>query len=535
MVPKLSQLKGTIEALASGLREAGHVVVSSISPDRPHLVVLGKDFGLLAVYVQNPWDGETLDEANQRLNKRLATYRQLLPEEHHGYLKRMIFPVEAMPKVAIKNPKSINKISAGWLKSESRKKLDESTYGEIREFLVPTDYFAPRTYELQTDENYQSRVDKRFALDSEQHRLGMKRVREVMVVTGPAGSGKSLILASRAKRLAEEHPDWKIQVLCFNHGLVPYLEYIIGDYENVSVQQFGVFHYALGHRFTMGAGADAKSIEQQVKAREKGIEITYDALLIDEVQDFAPGWIQFALDGLFPNRGGATLVGDLNQSIYRESNLEVALTGRLVEYEHLTHPYRSTRQILNVVSILDPNLTVEGEELSLPGPIPELVYANGVEASAKAIRYDINDLILGGTSPGDIAVLCLSGYAIAPIRNELKDSGIPVQAVWQPKKEPLDLAADTVKVITVNHSKGIEFSVVCIYGLDELRDPDEPDLDPEERANRTQFERLNLVGPSRAKDRLYLYYRKPNRFVKRLFESGAVNEWTYPDDYPGEN
>jgi hypothetical protein len=113
----VSQLKGAIESLAAGLREAGYVAVTSLSPDRPHLIAIGKDFGLLAVYVQNPWDGETLDEANQRLNKRLAAYRQLLPDEHHGFLNRIIFPVEAMPKVAIKNPKSINKISADWLKA----------------------------------------------------------------------------------------------------------------------------------------------------------------------------------------------------------------------------------------------------------------------------------------------------------------------------------------------------------------------------------------------------------------------------------
>ena len=534
-MPKLSQLKGAIEALASGLREAGLIAVTSLSPDRPHIVVLGKDLGLLAVYVQNPWDTETTDEANQSLNKRLATYRGLLPDEFHKFLKRIIFPIELMPKAAIENPKSINKISAAWTKAIPERKVEPSDYVKLREFLVPTDYFAPRMYQLQEDVNLESRIEKRFALDSEQHRLGMKRIRDVMVLTGPAGSGKSLVLASRAKRLAEEHPNWKIQVLCFNHGLVPYLEYIIGDYDNISVQQFGTFHYGLGHRFTMGAGADSKSIEQQVKAKEKGIEINYDALLIDEVQDFAPGWIQFALEGLFPNRGGAVLAGDLNQSIYRESNLETALAGRFVEYEHLTHPYRSTRQILNVVSILDPTLAVEGEELSLDGPLPELVYANGVDAAAKAIRFDVSNLISEGTAPGDIAVLCLSGYAIAPIRNELRDSGIPVEAVWQPKKEPLDLGANTVKVITVNHSKGIEFSAVCIYGLDELRDPEEPDIDQEEKINRTQFERLNLVGPSRAKDRLYLYYRKPNRFVKRLFESGAVNEWAYPDDYSGEN
>jgi AAA domain/UvrD-like helicase C-terminal domain len=533
----VSQLKGVIEALAAGLREAGHTAVFSMSKDRPHISVLDKHRGLIAVYVQDPWNGETVEEANQQLNLRLAAYRDLLPDDFQPVLKRFVFTADKLPAAAVDQPRRVKKISGSWLDALPKREMSGERFTAIREFLVPADYFAPRMYEAQTDDNLQSRIEARFALDKEQHRLGMMRVRDVMVVTGPAGSGKSLILAARAKRLATEHPDWKIQVLCFNHGLVPYLEYIMGEHENVSVQQFGKFHHALGHRFSMGTEADIKSMEQYQKAKEKGIEISYDALLVDEMQDFAPGWIQFALDGLFPNRGGAVLVGDLNQSLYRESNLEAALTNHHVIREHLHHPYRSTREILKVISLLDPSLTVEGEDLVPEGaPKPELVYANGVQAAARAIRFDIQNLLEEPhMSPGDIGVLCLSSYGIAPIRNALRDAGIPVQASWQPRREPLELDSDSVKVITINHAKGIEFKAVCLYGLDELKDPDEPGLDSEEHASRLHFERINLVGPSRAKDRLYIYYRKPNRFVKRLFKSGAVNEWTYPDDYSGES
>ena len=39
------------------------------------------------------------------------------------------------------------------------------------------------------------------------------------LIRGVAGSGKTLILASRAKMLAKKHPDWNILILCFNISL----------------------------------------------------------------------------------------------------------------------------------------------------------------------------------------------------------------------------------------------------------------------------------------------------------------------------
>ena len=532
----MSELKYIVEALSVGLREIGCTVVTSVSPDRPHLVVLEKNSGFKAFYVQDPWGSETPEEATQKLNLRLSSYRSLVPDKFHGLLKRGVIPNSLIPQVALDTPKKVKSISGSWLFKFPKKELETTDFAEIKAFLVPNDFFRPRMYKHQVDNEADSRVEHRFALDSEQSRLGMKNIKDVMMVGGPAGSGKTLVLAARAKRLADDHPKWTIQVLCFNHGLVPYLEYVLGDYANIQVEQFGNFVARLGHRISMSPTDESKSLHDYELAKLKGIDFNYDALLIDEVQDFSAGWIRFALDGLFPHRGGALLVGDPNQSIYRNTDFDRALEGHQVECVQLGRPYRSTKQILRVVSILNSELEVQGSSLAPDGPLPDVVYANGPEATGRAMVFDIKNLIAEGVSPGNIGVLCLSKYAIAPIRNSIEAAEIPVKAIWKPKIDPLELDSDDIKVITINHSKGIEFDAVLIHGLDELRDPNEPDISVEERNERLLFERVNLVGPTRAKNRLFIYYRKSNRFVDELFKhEEAVRLWKYPDQYPGES
>lgn len=532
----MSELKYVVEALAVGLREIGCTVVTSTSPDRPHLIVLDKESGFKAFYVQDPWGSETLEEATQKLNLRVSSYRSLVPDEFHGLLKRAVIPKRLIPQVARDTPKKVKSLSGSWLSRFPKNVLETDTFAEIKNFLVPNDFFHPRMYEHQFDKAADSRIEQRFALDADQSRLGMKNIKDLMMVGGPAGSGKTLVLAARAKRLAEDHPEWKIQVLCFNHGLVPYLEYVLGDRANIQVEQFGNFVTRLGHRFSMSPTDDTKSLADYELAKIKGIDFTYDALLIDEVQDFSAGWIRFALDGLFPHRGGALLVGDPNQSIYRNTDLDRAFEGHQVDRVQLSRPYRSTKQILRVVSILNAELEVEGSTLAPNGPLPDVVYANGPEATGRAMVFDIKNLIAEGVSPGNIGVLCLSKYAIAPIRNSIEAAEIPVKAIWKPKIDPLELGSNEIKVITINHSKGIEFDAVLIHGLDELRDPKEPDISADELQTRLLFERVNLVGPTRAKNRLFIYYRKSNRFVNELFKhEEAVRIWKYPDQYPGES
>lgn len=47
------------------------------------------------------------------------------------------------------------------------------------------------------------------------------------LIRGVAGSGKTLILASRAKMLSKENPDWKILILCYNISLANSIQQMI--------------------------------------------------------------------------------------------------------------------------------------------------------------------------------------------------------------------------------------------------------------------------------------------------------------------
>ena len=86
-----------------------------------------------------------------------------------------------------------------------------------------------------------------------------------------------------------------------------------------------------------------------------------DALLIDEWQDFMPPWTELAMALVKPGRGGIALAGDPRQALYRDAAMQAELPKRDVEIVSLVTPYRSTRQILDVTSALDPTMAVAGK------------------------------------------------------------------------------------------------------------------------------------------------------------------------------
>src|SRR5699024_11861087 len=60
-------------------------------------------------------------------------------------------------------------------------------------------------------------------MDLHQENLAKQIGDKNRLIRGVAGSGKTLILASRAKLLAKQHPDWKILILCYNISLASYI------------------------------------------------------------------------------------------------------------------------------------------------------------------------------------------------------------------------------------------------------------------------------------------------------------------------
>ena len=161
-------------------------------------------------------------------------------------------------------------------------------------------------------------------------------------VKGPAGSGKSLALAARAAELANE--GMRVLVCTFNITIGNYLRHLALRYavdwhtvaENVDFLHFHWWckracsvsgndaHYdalwrkhpaeeVLEHRL-------AELVGQIYDNQSSGTSLPqYDAILVDEGQDFRPLWWQSLLKAVTPN-GEKLLVADKTQDIYGTAN-----------------------------------------------------------------------------------------------------------------------------------------------------------------------------------------------------------------------
>lgn len=239
------------------------------------------------------------------------------------------------------------------------------------------------------------------------------------------------------------------------------------------------------------------------------------------------------------------IAGDDNQAIYRESSIEDVFPPEKISVEYLDVPYRSTKQILQLVHTMLPELEVPGIETAPDGLVPDLVYVNGDSASAQQADALAQDIIyimenFPDANFGDFGILCTRNYQVKALAGVIRSKlwkhfgeGVYTSPIFKGFGESLDMRRDTVKILTIHSAKGLEFRFVLLVGLQVLADGiEELDSDSERDG---QEAKLNLVGPTRAKDLLYLYYNTDNLFLRRLQgNTSLVNLRRYPDDYEVE-
>ncbi len=216
----------------------------------------------------------------------------------------------------------------------------------------------------------------------------------------------------------------------------------------------------------------------------------YDAILIDEGQDFAPSWVQLTLSLLKPN-GDLLICDDPSQSIFNaytwlQKGLSVVGRTRILRV-----PFRSTREISRAAhSLIEADDTLRStEERAEPdfssyelgsGPLPALIACEDSASETTFINDKIRDLLAGGAAPGQIAILC--------------------HAKWH-----LDQWAEwTRQGVYVQHFekiKGLEFMVVFVPHLhDAFPHSDDPD-------SVTVARRKLFTAMTRARYRLVMTYQ----------------------------
>jgi len=358
------------------------------------------------------------------------------------------------------------------------------------------------------------------------------------VIHGVAGSGKTLILGYRAEQLAKvlQKP---ILVLCYNVALSSKLASVIKEKEleqkvNVKtfhswcVEQLRLYHM---EKPKEGDGFYDRLTECVIQAVDKGQvpRAQYGAVLIDEGHDFKPEWFKLVAQMVDPASNSVLVLYDDAQSIYSEkakrkfsfASVGIQAQGRTTI---LRLNYRNTTEILAVAyefakDFLTPeDADEDGIPLIRPesggrsGPNPRLEKFPSLKSEAGYIAQQFVSLNKQGRPWKEMAVIYRTHFIGEELAKALREAEIPVEWLGEGGRRSYRPADDTVKVMTMHSSKGLEFPVVAIPGLGFLPGPDR-DLQEEAR--------LLYVGMTRAMDQLIMTCHKDSPFVGRLGEARA--------------
>lgn len=527
---------GTLDALVADLRESlrtePHPVEISppMSPAHPNLVLFDSERGLIAVDVHSSVDDDPRAEFVE-LNRRIEAFRADTQAREDLPIARVLAvatglsaPTRSVAGRVLVPTSQFNDWL--WLDLIAKQAFDRDDIDEVRAALFPSIVFTAKLRRGISDDGAEDRTALRVVLDQQQAEVARRHISDALVLTGPPGSGKTLVLAARARRLAAEHPDWRIQMLCYNKTLVPYLQRLVNDFPNVKVNRVWEIAHEFAIRFSysddniVSAGLEA--------AKRSGLRQTFDAVLIDEVQDFRTVWIVLAHALLRPGRGGMLLAGDYAQALYNEGDPDCYLRKINAEHLELQRPYRSTRQILSAIHNLDPSFAIVGIDEAPEGSPVDLIWASSWDEQANCVACEIDTMLdISGLQPQDIGVL-VTQYrgAYGRIKRALDEYEIPYAAMDPKDKGDFDLFSNTVKLLTVHSAKGYEFKVVVLFGLEALPDPEAVDLETLRRA------RVAFVGATRAMDNLIITYTRDNKFLARLSsDEQYVARYCWPDDY----
>lgn len=532
-------LETLAEQLTAAFQPDGLVIYGDVG--EPDIVAVDRELGLIAVDV-NVEEGPASDSPIIQLNRKISALEEGIPEvgdaDPHALILHSLHQSPLIrdtcdgPMPRLGWPDVMN---GGWPMLLKPRPLAAGEFEAIRAGLAPAMCFTARARRGVADPGREERRKRQIMLDAEQRRIAQAPMEDVLLLSGPPGSGKSLVLAARARFLAMKHPAWRIVLLCYNNALLPYLRHLTGGYPNIVVNTFGKFSHGEGHRFSLRD--DEEEAECLSRARRKGIRRTVDALLIDEAQDFRDAWISFALDTLRPGHGGALLAGDARQALYEHSPASHVFAGRRVDTLRLKQPYRSTRQILEVASASQPGREPLDWAGALEGEPVQLIYADSWDEQARAAAWEIRKLIDDeGRRPEEMAVLVTKKFGtFTRLTTALTAQDVPHIVIDRRNAASFDPESPQVKIMTVNAAKGYEFDVVVLFGLDALVDPPAPHEGPDPRHGR--WGNAALVGMTRARDLLLITWTThTNPHIERLSHlvttrNDAIRSHAWPEDY----
>jgi len=382
-------------------------------------------------------------------------------------------------------------------------------------------------------------------MDLQQEQLARSLGDGHRVIHGVAGSGKTMLLGYRAEYLANtltnalgspaDNASKPVLVLCYNEPLAQQLTRIMqarGIADRVQAVHFHkwcrdqllAYGQELPHnRHPNHAGELVQRVINGVDRRQIPSG-QYRAVLIDEGHDFAPEWLKLVVQMVDPTTNSLLVMYDDAQSIYertQKKNFSFKRVGIQAQGRTtiLKINYRNTRQILQTASLIAADLLTaedrddDGVPLLKPvscgreGEAPLIIRLPTLREEAQAIAEQLRAAHREGHAWGDMAVLCRHWSEMDICSDVFNARDLPHRVRKRHPAPRFDMASDTIKVMTLHVSKGLEFPVVALVGVGRM---------PADGEDEREAARLVYVGATRATQRLIVGAGGSGRFAERL-------------------
>ncbi|HOB35176.1 MAG TPA: AAA family ATPase [Bacillota bacterium] len=357
---------------------------------------------------------------------------------------------------------------------------DAGAIGRLTDILTAS-FKLYNTLEAQI-RSFAHRAEHKFTQEQERI-LEETELNKRMVFYGAAGTGKTMLAVEKARRLAEAGK--KVALTCFNKHLAGQFP---ADMENLTARHFhGLLEMFTGSKPPADPRAQHRYFEDELPRR--GLEYfsglpqeqKFDALIVDEGQDFRPHWFQ-CLAAMIKEDGEFYVFADPSQNIFNvdPAGLEALPASR----------FRLTVNLRNSASVcqrwIQP-LSAARVRLGLKDCGEVHFHSWSTDSQQRRmLEREIRRLLERGIQPRRITILsphrrensCLAGVDSL--------AGCPLAEVGDPRP-------DALRFSTIRAFKGLESDVVLLIGVR----PDSP-----------VCSRPDLyVGGSRARYMLQIFHR----------------------------
>ncbi|MFX0100501.1 MAG: 3'-5' exonuclease [Candidatus Hodarchaeota archaeon] len=397
--------------------------------------------------------------------------------------------------------------------------------------LIPT-CRLPTYRQTRLFENTVYEFDELELMDKEQEKIAHNLSAGHRLFFGVAGSGKTVILIARARYLALKNKERRILVLCYNKNLAKSIMRKLNpqDYE-ADIIVINYHKWAKDIIYGAGNPYDLEYTKQLENYKAKGqmdeffskrvpelldkvVEENsipkYDAILIDEAQDFEASWFKPVVKLLNPETDSLLITCDGLQGIYARKkfywkDVGVQAVGRV---HRLTKSYRNPEKIGKMAKLVLPQDLLEKiqtddeilptEQFARKGGLVEVEL---LESREKEYEYMVEKIKEFEEKSMSIIVVFRRNMEKIHYKHPFFDQLVEKGINWVDLNE-WGQRTMGILVGTLHGTKGLEADAVFIPELDMYHTPED--------------RQLLYVGMTRALKCLILTSAASTKFVKFL-------------------